>query len=118
VNIGSDATLLKGGHPRSLAGLDEVDTGRHHVSVRSCFMSTPAVSSLVFFRIGGELRVSLPPPARGTDTREHRTVRGAPRLRVAKPVPGGGQVGLPDQAPVSAGAGFNPGRVRDLFSYW
>jgi len=66
----------------------------------------------IFFRIGGELRVSLPPPARRTDTREHRTVRGAPRLRVARPVPGGGQVGSPDQAPVSAGAGFNPGRVH------
>lgn len=70
----------------------------------------------VFFRIGGEFRVSLPPPARRTDTCELRTARSAPRLRVARPVPGGGQVGCRTLRLVSAWRRFTTQVMYTTFS--
>jgi hypothetical protein len=92
-----------------------MDTRRRRDSVRVCFLSMPTVAGR-FFRIGRESRVSLPPPARRTDTCELRTARGAPRLRVARPVPGGGQVGCRTLRLVSAWRRFTTQVMYTTFS--
>jgi hypothetical protein len=48
-----DSTLLRGGHPGPLSGLDGVGTRRRRVSVRLCFMSMAAVTSRFSFVLEG-----------------------------------------------------------------